>query len=76
MGDLIKGESGGLIGLLYRNGGDVTILKLLVRHIFLFDMHVTGISHVEGTKRLFTRLTFSLKLIQPQLPITPTLNSP
>lgn len=48
MGELIKGESGGLIGLLHGKGGDVAIPKPFERDIFLFETHVAGTSHVEG----------------------------
>jgi len=48
MGDLIKGESGGLVGLFHVKGGEVAIPKPFERDIFLFDTHVAGTSHVEG----------------------------
>ena len=48
MGDLIKGESGGLVGLFHGKGGEVAIPKPFERDIFLFDTHVAGTSHVEG----------------------------
>lgn len=48
MGELIKGESGGLIGLLHGKGGEAVIPKPFARDIFLFETHVAGTSHVEG----------------------------
>lgn len=62
MGDLIIGESSGLIGLLHGKGGDVTIPKPFERDIFLFDTHVAGTSHVEGIMDLEPHLHFDDRL--------------
>lgn len=62
MGELIKDESGGLIGLLHGKGGDVTIHKPFERDIFLFDTHVAGTSFVEGIMDLEPHLHFDDRL--------------
>ena len=62
MDDLIKGESGGLIGLLHGKGGGMTIPKPFEREIFLFDTYVAGTSHVEGILELEPKLQTGDKL--------------
>jgi len=62
MGDLIKPEGAGLIGLMHKKGGDLTIPKPYERDIFLFDTHVAGTSHVEGIMELAPYLNIDDKL--------------
>lgn len=52
MGDLIKTDKMGLVGLLHGKGGEITVPKPFERDIFLFDTYVAGTSHIEGIEEL------------------------
>lgn len=52
MGELIKGEGAGLIGLLHGKGGELDIPKPFERDIFLFETHVAGTGHIDGILEL------------------------
>lgn len=52
MGDLIKTDKMGLVGLLHGKGGEITVPKPFERDIFLFDTYVAGTSHIEGIDEL------------------------
>ncbi len=62
MGDLIKNEGGGLVGLLHGKGGDSLIPKPFERDIFLFDTLVAGVSFIEGFEELEPHLHVGDKL--------------
>lgn len=62
MGDLIKGDGGGLIGLLHGKGGAAGSLLPYERDIFLFDTHVAGTGYVEGIMDLEPHLHIDDKL--------------
>lgn len=51
MGDIVKADAGGLIGLLH-SSGEISIPKPFEHEIYLFDTHVAGTSHVEGIMEL------------------------
>ena len=52
MGELMKVEGGGLIGLLHGAGGGLTVPKPFERDIFLFDTTVVGTSYIDGIEEL------------------------
>ena len=52
MGDLIKPEDKGVVGLLHGKGGSLAIPKPFERDIYLFDTHVAGTTFVEGIDEL------------------------
>jgi len=52
MGDLIKPEDKGVVGLLHGKGGGLAIPKPFERDIYLFDTHVAGTTFVEGIDEL------------------------
>lgn len=52
MGDLVKTESNGLIGLMHGKDGGLSIPKPFERDIFLFDTYVAGTTHIEGIEEL------------------------
>lgn len=52
MSDIIKADSGGIVGMLHGRSGGLSIPKPFERDIFLFDTHVAGTSHVEGIEEL------------------------
>lgn len=52
MGELIKTEGGGLMGLLHGKNGELVIPKPFERDIFLFDTYVAGTTHIEGIEEL------------------------
>lgn len=52
MGDIVKSNGGGLVGLLHGKGGALTVPKPFEKDIFLFDSHVAGTSFIEGIEEL------------------------
>jgi len=62
MGDLVKSNSGELVGLLHGKNGNLAIPKPFERDIFLFDTRVAGTSHVEGIEELEPHLHIDDKL--------------
>ncbi len=52
MGEIIKSDSGKLVGLLHGNNAGLAIPQPFERDIFLFDTHVAGTTHVEGVEEL------------------------
>lgn len=52
MSDLMNIESGGLLGLLHNNDGDIKIPEPYERDIFLFDTYIAGTTHIEGMEEL------------------------
>lgn len=52
MGELIKTEAGGLVGLLYGATGGLAIPQPFERDIFLFDTVVAGTSYIDGIEEL------------------------
>lgn len=62
MGDLIKPDSGGLIGLLHGAGGNLAVPQPFERDIYLFDSHVAGTSFIEGIEELEPHLNIGDKL--------------
>jgi len=59
---LIKNESGELVSLLHREGGNLAVPKPFERDIFLFDTHVAGTSYIEGIEDLEPHLHSGDKL--------------
>lgn len=62
MGDLVKNNSGELVGLLHGKGGNLVVPKPFEKDIFLFDTHVAGISHIEGIEELEPHLNIDDRL--------------
>lgn len=62
MGDLVKNNSGELVGLLHGKGGDLVVPKPFEKDIFLFDTHVAGTSHIEGIEELEPHLNIDDRL--------------
>ena len=62
MGDLIKTDSGELVGLLHGAGGNLVIPQPFERDIYLFDSHVAGTSFIEGIEELEPHLNIGDKL--------------
>lgn len=62
MGNLIKSETGGLMGLLHSNNGELTIPKPFERDIFLFDTYVAGTTHIVGIEELEPHLNIDDRL--------------
>lgn len=52
MGDLVRNESNGLIGIMHGKDGGLSIPKPFERDIFLFDTYVAGTTHIEGIEEL------------------------
>ena len=52
MGDLVRNESNGLIGLMHGKDGGLSIPKPFEKDIFLFDTYVAGTTHIEGIEEL------------------------
>lgn len=52
MNELKKIETGGLIGLIHSENGEISIPKPFERDIFLFDTYVAGTTHIEGIEEL------------------------
>ena len=74
MSDLVNGNSGGLIGLLHRQGDGLEIPKPFERDIFLFDTYVAGTTHVEGIEKLEPHLHIDDRLCffrEPENPYDP-----
>lgn len=62
MGNLLKSETGGLMGLLHSNNGELTIPKPFERDIFLFDTYVAGTTHIVGIEELEPHLNIDDRL--------------
>lgn len=62
MGEIIKTNGSGLVGLLHGKGGDIIIQKPFEHEIFLFDTHVAGTSHISGIEELEPYLKIDEKL--------------
>ena len=62
MGDLVKNNSGELVGLLHGKGGELVVPKPFEKDIFLFDTHVAGTSHIEGIEELEPHLNIDDRL--------------
>ena len=62
MGDLVKSDGSGLVGLLHGKNGDLTIPKPFEKDIFLFDTYVAGTTHIEGIEELEPHLNNDDKL--------------
>jgi hypothetical protein len=62
MGDLLKGEDGGIVSLLHGKNGGLAVSKPFERDIFLFDTYVAGTSHVEGIEEIEPYLNIDDKL--------------
>ncbi len=62
MGELINTNSGGLVGLLHQQGGNLTIPKPFERDIFLFDSSIAGTSFIEGIEELEPHLNIGDRL--------------
>ncbi|MDD6220781.1 MAG: HIRAN domain-containing protein [Clostridia bacterium] len=62
MGDLVKNNSGELVGLLHGKGGNLVVPKPFEKDIFLFDTHVAGTSHIEGIEELEPHLNIDDRL--------------
>ena len=62
MADLVKSDSGGLVGLMNGKGGELSIPKPFERDIFLFDTYVAGTTHVDGIEELEPHLNVDDKL--------------
>lgn len=62
MGDLVRNESNGLIGLMHGKDGGLSIPKPFERDIFLFDTYVAGTTHIEGIEELEPHLNIDDRL--------------
>lgn len=62
MGNLVKSDTGGLMGLLHGNNGELTIPKPFEKDIFLFDTYVAGTTHIEGIEELEPHLNIDDRL--------------
>ncbi len=62
MNDLLKSESGNLLGLLHGKAGDLVIPKPFEKDIFLFDTYIAGTTHIEGIEELALYLNVDDKL--------------
>lgn len=62
MGDLVKTESNGLIGLMHGKDGGLSIPKPFERDIFLFDTYVAGTTHIKGIEELEPHLNIDDRL--------------
>jgi hypothetical protein len=62
MGELVKSEDGGLVGLLHGKGGNLSVPKPFERDIFLFDTHVAGTSYIEDIDELEPHIKIDDKL--------------
>jgi len=62
MGDLVKTNGGGLVGLLHGKGGGLTIPQPFEKDIFLFDSHIAGTTFIEGIEELEPHLNIGDKL--------------
>ncbi len=62
MGDLMKSEGKGLIGLLHGKNGELTLPKPFEKDIFLFDTYIAGTTHIAGIDELEPHLNINDKL--------------
>lgn len=62
MGDLVRNESNGLIGLMHGKDGGLSIPKPFERDIFLFVTYVAGTTHIEGIEELEPHLNIDDRL--------------
>ena len=62
MGNLVKSDTGGLMGLLHGNNGELTIPKPFEKDIFLFDTYVAGTTHIVGIEELEPHLNIDDRL--------------
>ncbi len=62
MGDLIKPEGSGLVGLFHGGNGSLVVPQPFERDIFLFDTYVAGTTYVEGIEELEPYLNVEDKL--------------
>lgn len=62
MVDLIKTDSGGLVGLLHGKNGELTLPKPFEKDIFLFDTYVAGTTHIEGIEELEPHMNIDNRL--------------
>ena len=62
MDELIKNDSGSLVGLFHGKGGGSEIPKPFERDIFLFSTYVAGTSYIEGIEDLEPHLAIGDKL--------------
>ena len=62
MGDLVKPEGSGLVGLLHGKNTEISIPKPFEKDIFLFDTYVAGTTHIEGIEELEPHLNNEDKL--------------
>ena len=56
MGELIKTNTGSLVGLMHGKGGDLIMPTPFAKDIFLFDTYVAGTTHIEGIEELESNL--------------------
>ena len=62
MGDLIKPEGSGVVGLFHGGNGGLVIPQPFERDIFLLDTYVAGTTHIEGIEELEQYLNIEDKL--------------
>ncbi|MBR4401528.1 MAG: HIRAN domain-containing protein [Synergistes sp.] len=62
MADLVTVNSGAIIELLHKQGGELAIPKPFERDIFLFDSNVAGTSYIEGIEELEPHLNIGDRL--------------
>ena len=62
MGDLIKPEGSGVVGLFHGGNGGLVIPQPFERDIFLFDTYVAGTTHIEGIEELEQYMNIGDKL--------------
>ncbi len=62
MGDLMKSEGKGLIGLLHGKNGELTLPKPFEKDIFLFDTYIAGTTYTAGIDELEPHLNINDKL--------------
>lgn len=62
MSDLITTETGGLMGLLHNQNGELAVPKPFEKDIFLFDTHIAGTSYIDGIEELEVHLNEDDKL--------------
>lgn len=57
MGNLIKTDSNGLVGLMHSKNGELSIPKPFERDIFLFDICVAGTSYIKNIDQIEPHLS-------------------
>jgi hypothetical protein len=62
MGEMIKNEGAGVLGLMHGKVGNFSVPKPFERDIFLFDTYVAGTSHIAGIEELEPHLNVDDKL--------------